>query len=83
MRVEWLSHYLSDSDSELLSEGVVELLERDNSVFVVVEASHQSVLFMVGHVDVQPIIQIPESVIAAVKALSVRVSLILTYVLSP
>jgi len=42
------------SDSELLSEGVVELFKGDNSVVVVVEASHQGVFFVVGHMDVQP-----------------------------
>lgn len=41
--------------SELLGESVVELLHGDLSIAVVVESSHEDVLLVVGHVDVQPI----------------------------
>ena len=43
------------SCSELLRESVVELLHGDLSVLVVIEFSHQDVLFVVRHVDVQPV----------------------------
>ena len=41
--------------SELLCERVVELFHRDLAVAIVVEAAHELVLFVVGHVDVHPI----------------------------
>ena len=40
--------------SELRGEGVVELFHGDLSVLVVIEASHEDVLLVVRHVDVQP-----------------------------
>ena len=41
--------------SELLGEGVVELLHGDLAVVVVIEPSHQDVFLVVGHVDVHSI----------------------------
>jgi hypothetical protein len=41
--------------SELFGERVVELFHGDLSIAVVIESSHEDMLLVVGHVDVQPI----------------------------
>ena len=48
-----LPHFFEFHRSELGGEGVVELFHGDLSVLVVIEASHEHVLLVVRHVDVQ------------------------------
>ena len=43
------------SISELTCKGVVELLHGDSAVTVVIELPHETVLLVVGHVDVHAI----------------------------
>lgn len=52
--VRGLPIFWNTESSELLCERVVELFHRDLAVAIVVEAAHELVLFVVGHVDVHP-----------------------------